>query len=926
MAEHLVIKKGPFGLLSRKYPHYHAYELVSIPDAPMDIANLFARKLAGISFSIIYDFKEMKIYAVTLGVEPLVFKRVIDGIPGLQFREVEPLDFEISNVWGYTCMPLLKEEKIRHKHMDHEERKEHDEPKYFQHIFSDLFSSLRMHDCKLMVSFYASGLNALDRERLHVEGAMNPTLLQRLADPLQTDVMDSDEKHIAAEVLAMINNALSSNDSVFKVSMTGWGEDSGELYRHVASKMAGEEDGHIGDLHEINYGIPQKGGDPMSGEFASRLIHFAPETAEEENVVKLVPLSSAALNSGLDFGTEMIKGVAAGKGIHLDLKALNRHTAVTGQQGTGKTVTAMTIASHALKEGSVPIVITPTKEWSALGREDKDLLVIDVAEVPLNLVRCPEDVPIDVFYQNLSLYMSNVMGAGPFTGPLRRVMLKAFRELYTKSREPLMSDVYKAVEESAYEVYGYNTRWGMKLDKFGQNIMSALEYLKEIMEGQNFNLNGLRIEECFRRGAVFDLSSISSLLRPLMYSFILTQIFSYALSKYDEKGEDELRLLFVLEEAQMIFKKQKTGDASEEVAKELEAELVGFRKHGIGLMFMTHYSDQLSEGIWRHSQNHIILKQDSIGAKLAITQLAYDSFNKALVSSATSKISKLKRGDACCLLTDSERKTIGPFFMRVKPNLLEPLPQKDVDLRMRKFFRKQPPIAPIVPAQPVSRPKGKQEILFTMPADKILFTAIGNREANKASEFIKLEGVKHRYVKALKNLLRQKLIAVASRKGKAKIYTLTGKGKEIFAGQKPGKRGKGRPVGVESEKHHRQIASFVDSMKGWKPSDNNVTIVESGKEKNCKLDAVLTKGNEAVIYEYETGSSNLLTNLLKMMTKAELLKKKGFKTKCIWEAANQKIKKKNFQIVQDYFIHGNKKGQLFIGTTQERIKNKLTVM
>ena len=125
----------------------------------------------------------------------------------------------------------------------------------------------------------------------------------------------------------------------------------------------------------------------------------------------------------------------------------------------------------------------------------------------------------------------------------------------------------------------------------------------------------------------------------------------------------------------MAFKKQSGDDGSREVVEELENELGAFRKKGIGLMFITHYSDQLSDGIWRHAQNHFVFKQDSIGARLSIDQLAFDRSDRMAVAAAQAKISKLGLGDCCCLLTDRSRKAVGPFFMHVRPE--EPdLPDK----------------------------------------------------------------------------------------------------------------------------------------------------------------------------------------------------------------------------------------------------------
>ena len=150
----------------------------------------------------------------------------------------------------------------------------------------------------------------------------------------------------------------------------------------------------------------------------------------------------------------------------------------------------------------------------------------------MNPVRCPEGVPVDVFYQNLALQMSNAMHAGPYTVPLRRILLRAFRELYAANREPSLEEVCLKIHEAVRDAYGSGGRGSAWFDKYGQNLTASLENLKELMQKGNFSGQGILIEDCVSRGAVFDLSGVSKLLRPLVYSFLLTQLFSCASQKF----------------------------------------------------------------------------------------------------------------------------------------------------------------------------------------------------------------------------------------------------------------------------------------------------------------------------------------------------------------------------------------------------------
>ncbi len=192
--------------------------------------------------------------------------------------------------------------------------------------------------------------------------------------------------------------------------------------------------------------------------------------------------------------------------------------------------------------------------------------------------------------------------------------------------------------------------------------------------------------DCVSRGAVFDLSEVSKLLRPLMYSFILSQLFSYIPRRFDENGDKELRFLLVLEEAHLVFRKDIYDSGSRKVIDELENELGSFRKHGVGLVLITHFADQLSEGLWRHCQNHFVFKQDVKGAKLAVEELAFNTSDRWLASSAQARLLKLGQGEACCLLTDSSRNTVGPFFLKVKPEFLPEVPKEELDGRMKAYL------------------------------------------------------------------------------------------------------------------------------------------------------------------------------------------------------------------------------------------------
>lgn len=673
------------------------YELTKIPDREMDVHNLFVRKLKGIPFSIIYDFEKMKTYLITLRADDELIRTITAGMPGLEFGQVKPLDFEadMKKAFRMNAFPLKRRASIK---TAYEASKEYEHRR--RAGFADLFPSLRNRKCRLLVSFipkeredlegiknrYERELSAIEHHRGRSRPAFPFTSIYDQTS--RVDYKRTDEVQQAGEILEMCNNALLSNDSIYSVNLAGFGEESELLKKHISSKMiTSEEKAKI--TKELSHALPQGEGEILSGEYASSFIYFAPESAEENVVVDVAPLPESYLDEGLHLGRELISGVGAtGKEIYFDSLALNRHTLITGQQGAGKTTLAAMIASDCLKKGIPAIVITPNKEWVRLGKSSDRLLDVKVGSVPMNFVRCPEGVPADIFREQLATHIANGMNAGPYTNPLQRTLINAFRTLYKKGSEPSLADVYQAANTSIDELFGVHFKKAVRYDKYGQNLFSSLENIRELLENDNFQKDGVRIEDCFERGAVFDLSGISKMLRPLVYSFILCQAFSYAQSKFDEEGENELRLLIIMEEAHQTFRKESPESGKRNVTEELENELGSFRKHGVGLVLITHFADQLSEGIWRHAQNHFCFKQDIRGAKLAVEQLSFDVSDRQLMAAAQSKILKLSQGEACCLLTDSGtgRKTVGPFFVRIQPEFLQPLEESVIGKRMRGYL------------------------------------------------------------------------------------------------------------------------------------------------------------------------------------------------------------------------------------------------
>jgi hypothetical protein len=697
---------GKVDSLFKKSNKCEVWELRSIPSEEFDSHSFFIKKLKGLAFSVLYDFRKMRLLFITVDFPEGLVESVAASVTGLEFRKLEDrITFgELRNSFRYDGVPFRQTATIQEPFALHREERRVAE----KSLLAELPMAFRESDCYLLVSFVPESKEALHevkrqwedelsrltpvrREGLSVEGQGG----QRSHSTERTNYEETDVAMVAAELLAMCNNALLHSDAVYRVSVVGWGERAELLKQHLKGKYWGiYEKVRIGE--ELRSCMPVGGGEILSGEYASLFLHFAPEFARREITVDIAEVPREFLSKGkgsIEVGTELLKGVRKHRGIYLDKMGYNTNILIVGQQRMGKTLLAKRIARHAAVEGAGVIVFSPSSEWSSLARARKGMLVIKLAErIPFNLVRCPPGIRREQFYQNLALLLANAMGAGPYTNPIRNVMLNSFTSLYARDREPGIVDIYEGVHSSVVEFY--SQEGGKSFGKFGQNIRASLENLRQIMLKEQFRVkDGIRVEDCIRDGAVFDLSGCSELERALLYAFILAQVYSYILSNFDEKGDRELRLLIVLEEAHLVFRRQgREGTSIDATATgDLERKLGMFGKRGVGMMLITHFADQLSEVVRRHAQMHFYFKQDAESLESALKDLKFNPSDEELWRSASAKLLSLPTGVAASRVVHiekGERIEAGPFFIKTIPSEEEELGEKEIDDRIEKYTSK----------------------------------------------------------------------------------------------------------------------------------------------------------------------------------------------------------------------------------------------
>ncbi|NYZ79369.1 hypothetical protein H0N99_04445 [Candidatus Micrarchaeota archaeon] len=291
---------------------YHLFMLHKVK-SEFNVPAIFTRKLKGTPFSILYDFEEEKIYMVTLGAGRRVVESIFEGAGGLGFEYLsECLDEEIDpkTLWKYIAFPLP--EHI----MDYREAGERSPASqarmyYDPERLADIYNAMKGEKTKMLVSFVPASEAELEKERAFYEKEITygrtggvvkkekkVSLLVLLGNALSsqfttTPVRDLDKgavyeettvavppkkfdvkrEYIARTIVAMCDNARLTNDAIFRVTFIGYGENSDLLEMHFRSKFPCVKE-PVSQSEELTFGIPQGGGDVMSGLFASNFIYF----------------------------------------------------------------------------------------------------------------------------------------------------------------------------------------------------------------------------------------------------------------------------------------------------------------------------------------------------------------------------------------------------------------------------------------------------------------------------------------------------------------------------------------------------------------------------------------------------------------------------------------------------------------------------
>jgi len=539
-------------------------------------------------------------------------------------------------------------------------------------------------DSKVFVSFVPVNKGCVLRSRLKAEEAMSnkevgltkSTGTRSIAySETDTKHMElyhgSDEREVLIGMLDSLKASMLANGTAYKITIM-IDADLDEIYSYIKSKMliVEERSLHVLNLVDLYEKIRRIDAIPFDNKRAACLLGFS-NSIKRNQIIRL----TGAISSGDVLLGNYLDGSAREtcNGVSINKETLNLGTLVSGVPGTGKTFAAMHIIGEVIKIGKLPVaIISPSEEWNAFGKE-KGFHVIKLYEskVPFNFFKCDSEINIESFYENLAMLLAEALDAGPYTGPLEKCLLSAFRKLYGRTKAPDPVKAYYEIEEAVIEQHAKRSNVGVKYTKHGENIRASLENLRQMLNRPEFAYTeGINFEEILRAGVVFDLSKISNKLKPFFYALLLNQIYSFAES-FDVEGDRRLRVLICLEEAQLVLGREDRSAATADLAQRIQ----NFRKKGIGLLLVTHSITDIDQRIRRLCQTKLYFRQSADVTKYASEDLLFEEKDKeALVE----KLKMLEQGVCalnCIEEIEGKRLPASSLFIRI--------PHIDANTRMK---------------------------------------------------------------------------------------------------------------------------------------------------------------------------------------------------------------------------------------------------
>lgn len=628
-------------------------DIFQIDSIPYEFdAALFMEAVLCKQFILYHDLKESKTFFIT--DEGGVDLRLSSALPGLKFSKVnEEMKIEYPQLLIFSIISE-KEEPIK-----------------------NLYDILSGVEAKLCVSFVKTNINYVklvkDRveRRLSRKGTrLTKSLGSKSLSSLSTNSMqlelyyDSDERKALSTMLNMVNESMLANGSAYKISIL-IDDPSNKLKEYLKSKVLILEEIKLPScsLSELYHRLPIIDAIPFSYFQASKLLSFSKKA---NRAYPIETQSHDNSNNKIKLGRFLNKSIAETSNlVSIDSSTLNLGTIITGLPGTGKTLSAMLILSQLKNEEPIKtgaIVISPTEEWSNFAKaNDMNLVELYNSNIPINFFKCTSNINKEKFYENLAMLMSLSSGAGPYRNSMEKCLLSAFRKIYSETLCPDPVELYEQIEEAIIEQHGKRTNVGTRYTKHGENIRAGLQNLRLMLFKPEFaSTEGINFGDLIKDGVIFDLSKVSNNMKQFFYALILNQVYSFT-DAYDELGDRELRLVMVLEEAQLIFGQEEISAATVDLRQRIQ----DFRKKGVGLILLAHSVTDISQSIRRLCQTKLYFRQSSDLIKYALADLGINDDKNYTASTRVRSLENRTCATVSLNLNGTEKIPFGPLFIKV---------------------------------------------------------------------------------------------------------------------------------------------------------------------------------------------------------------------------------------------------------------------
>ncbi len=617
-------------------------------------------------------------------------ERLTGSVPGISFHDVDASSFPLSSpsyLVGYA--------------EPHDDRDGAPLP-----LLDSMYRILSRARCRVIVSFAPAAKGHVERVTRQVEAMAsrrsirltrntgNRSGISSASDSLQMELFyDSDEKRMLLSLLETLNEASMRNGAAYRISVIIDGEAKEAAREYIASNLFLFEEKEMG-AHSLDEAYAFAAGAdalPFSHANSASFLSFSDAIARHDAISTQYRATDGEIEVG-----EYLSGSLTGSGeaVRLSARVFNLGTIISGLPGTGKTATAMgLVAQLAAKTEAKVLIVSPTGEWNALGRGlGARVIRLYESQERINFFRCDSGISIERFYENLAMLLASASDAGPYRNSMEKSLLSAFRKVYASTTAPDPAEAYAEIEEAVIEQHGKRSGAGVTYTKHGENVMAGLQSLRLMLLKPQFAYrDGASFSDLLRHGVVFDLSMVSNNMKRFFYALILNQAYSFT-DALDELGNERLRVLLCIEEAQLML-----GSDNESAATlDLEQRIQDFRKRGVGLMLIAHNVTDISVGIRRLCQIKAYFRQSADVARYACNDLVFSEEDAGAV---VERLKSLPQG-TCALsymtVENGMRVPHGSVFVRLGMRTIEQQAAQRDDM---------PQPGPAVPAHPVTASK-----------------------------------------------------------------------------------------------------------------------------------------------------------------------------------------------------------------------------